>query len=464
MRLGLGLGPGSDAMSGGGAAPPPVTDRYISPTGNDTNSGTSEGDAWASFVPLVTAADALPNAGTLSCRVLAGTYVDKGIGNIGTSVNVGCYVTVYFDPGCIFTGPTGVDRSFVNVTGAAAWTLELIARGWDTKSLDNIEAGQTTTIQTYDTGTGNGLGMDSSGGAKLIARGFLSTGNVDGWSCHNSNSNADLYKCVMKSCSKSAASHVSTGGILRHFDCRFKGNPGGSTLGVVMETTANSANSTYTRCEFVPTGTVSTERNIDPRGATFNDCRIGTDAIAATLVGSAQIGNFNDCYLNATWDQNRAVNMTRCYGRATIRQRNTADVTVLDHCCFVAAFTGATAGQNSLIYRNFDPGSAGNLQIRSSIISGYTTGIGQAYTATDAGYWAASGSDAENCCFYNNTTNVDADILAAAPGSIISPLNTNPLLVLGTGYDQAAYCIAPGSPCFGAGVGGSNIGFAAGDI
>jgi hypothetical protein len=421
-------------------------DRYISTTGNDGNDGLTLGTAWLTYAPLKTLMQAANDNTSISCRVVAGAYADAGPGDIGVNINAGCHLSVYVDAGTVYTGPTGVDRSWINVTGNA-WTMEVVGLGG------------TFTIQTYDTGTGNGLGMDSAGGATLIARDVLVQGCIDGVSLHGTNSNAQIYNCVFKSNSKSAAAHVNTGGSFYASGCEFWGNPGGATLGIYFETTANSVNTLLEDCWFVPVGTVSTERNCDFRGATLRRCRVGTTTIAATLVGSADVNLMEDTYLNASWDMNRPVAMTRCYGRAQVRQRNNAVGSTFDNCAFVDSPTGAAV--DGFIWANFDPTSAANIQITNSIINGFLVAIGSGYNATYAGYWAASGSAVTNCCLFNNGTNVDADIEAADPGSIVSPLTSNPQIGAANDYEQASYGYAAGSPCIGAGTGGSNIGFAA---
>lgn len=445
------------AAEGGGAAPPapPVTDYYIGPSGNDTAAGTSEGAAWASFAPLITVMQAAADDTLVSCRVLEGTYADKGPGTIGTSINNGCALTVYIDADTIFTGPTGVDRSWINVTGNL-WTMEI------KPSIDPGQNVQTWTIQTYDTGTGNGIGMDSAGGATLTVRNVLVQGCVDGWSCHGTNPQSYVYDSVFKSCSKSAASHVHTAGTMQAARCEFWGNSGGSSLGIYFETTAASANTDLDTCKFIPTGTVSTECNCDFRGATLTNCQLGTTTLPLNLVGSAETNLINDSYMNAFWDMNRAVTLTRCYGLASPRMRNSANTSTLSHCAFTGPATGKTSGAP---FRNFDPGSSAQWLAIDTVLRGYTTAVGQGYGVADAAYWLAADCAVTNCCLFGNTTNVDADIVTADPTSITNTVTSDPQMGSYAGsYVQVDYAVSAAGPCAGAGTGGSNIGFTSTDI
>lgn len=445
------------AAASGGAPQPPLTDYYIGPSGNDTNSGTSEGDAWATFAPLKTAAQAAADDAEITCRVLAGTYDDKGVGSIGANINNGVYLTVYIDEGAVFDGPAGVDRSFIDVTqGAGAdWTIEL------RPSIDPGPNVQTWTSQGYDTGTGNGVGMNvTANTAHLIVRNVLSQGNIDGWSCHGANPHCHVYDSVFKSCSKSAASHVHTAGTMLATRCEFWGNPGGSTLGIYFETTTASTNTLLEDCKFIPTGTVTTEINCDFRGATLRNCQIGTLTVKCTLVGSAQTNIIEDSYINAAWDQNRAVNLLRCYGKAQIRMRNTAIPSVVDHCVWVDSPTGAAI--DGFLWANFDPTSMGQLTIQNSVIRGFSaTAIGNGFTATYGGYWTAASCALNNNDLFGNGTNIDADITTG----IAANITTDPQMpgAFNT-VVQADYVVGAAGPCVGAGTAGSNIGFTAADI
>jgi hypothetical protein len=436
----------------------PAVDFFISPTGNNANSGTSSGDAWADFTPVKTAAQAAGDGATISVRVLNGTYANKGPGSIGANINNSVTLNIYMDSGVLFTGPTGVDASWIDVTqgAGASWTINL------QPYIDPGPNIQTWTIQGYDTGTGNGIGMNvTSNTAILNVYNLLSQGNVDGWSCHGVNPQANIYDSVFKSCSKSAASHVHTAGTMKATRCEFWGNPGGSTLGIYFETVnAASLNTVLTNCKFIPTGTVTTEINCDFLSATLQDCQIGTTTVKCTLVGSTGTNNITDSYINAAWDQNRAVNMLRCYGKAQIRMRNTAVPTVVDHCVFVDSPTGAAV--DGFLWANFDPGSMGQLTLSNTVFRGFSaTAIGNGFTATYGGYWTTSSCALTNNDLFGNGTNIDADITTGVSGNITTdpqmpgPFNT---------VVQADYVVGAAGPCIGAGTAGSNIGFAATDI
>lgn len=431
-----------------GGSSEPVADFYIATDGNDGNPG-SAGSPWLTFAPMITAAQALPDSGEMSVHVRTGTYNNLTI-NIGTNVNTGCSIYVSVAEGTVFDGPAGVDASFINVAGSTAYTFEIEALGTG------------ATVQGYDTGTGNAFGMDSSGGATLIARNFLVQDCVDGWSLHGTNSNSQIYDMLIRNCSKSCVANVNTGGTYSATDCRFEAKAGGAVLGMISETTNNSTNATYTRCEFIPAGTALTERNIDGWNARFVDCTLGTTTACVNFVGSSGTMRIEDSYINAFWDQNRPVNMLRCFGKATMRMRNSAVTSTIDHCVFVDCATGQT---DAFLFRNFDPTSMANAQLLNSVFRGYVTAIGSGYGAADATYWANSGSVLTSCCTFGNTTNVDADIIAADPGSITGQVTTDPQMP-GTFNTtvQADYVVGPTGPCIGTGTGGSNIGFAASDI
>lgn len=436
-----------------GGSSEPVADFYISTTGNDGNDGSSA-SPWLTFDPLIAFMNTVAPAQAVTAYVRSGTYEDTNLIFDSSITAAGCSLTITIADGTIFSGPTGVDRSWVNIGGSVNWTLEVLG-----------ESGglvPTWTIEGYDTGTGNGLGMDSAGGATLIARNVLSQGNVDGVSLHNSNSNCEVYNSVFKSCSKSAGSHVSSGGSFYAENCEFWGNPGGSTLGIYFETTNNSSNTELVNCKFIPTGSVGTERNCDFRGATLRGCQIGTETLPINLVGSAQTTIIEDSYMNAFWDMNRPVSLLRCFGLASLRMRNSATPSVVSHCAFTGPATGQVSG---FPYRNFDPGSSAQVTFINTVLRGYTTAHGQAYTAPDAAYWLAANCESTNCCLFGNTTNVDADIVSADPGSITNTVTADPLMGSFAGsMVQANYAVSASGPCAGTGTAGSNIGFTTADI
>lgn len=420
-----------------------------SATGNDGNSGTSAAAAWASMAPLRTAIDALPDNGALTAYV-SGTFLDDHL-RLGAGVNTGVYARITIAAGTIFNATPGVDQSFTDSTGGP-WTMELIGQG----------SGETRPkIRVGDTGTGNGFGVTSNGGAKLIYRNMIVENCIDGASLHGSLAYGEVYDCTFRNNSKSAFAHVHTGGSFKAYRCSFEGKAA-AVIGVGSETTATSANSLYQDCSFIPA--TSGDACIFLQ-ATVRRCKVGTLTARVGTTGSNQPwGDANgpaivqDSFVHACWDQNSPVTMTGCYGRATMRMRNSAVASSLTGCVFV---DGADGLADSLLWRNFDPGSAAQITVRNSVLSGFAVGLGSGYGAADATYFSASGSRADYLCLFGNTTDIDADLVALGTPFVANNITSNPLLGPCNTTVKNDWAIGPTSPCIGAGLAGADIGFQA---
>lgn len=429
---------------------PLAFDRYVDPgIGSDSNNGLTDATPWATLAPLRTAISGQSGGATLRALV-------KGTANagdhlvLGSGIPAGVLAQVTLDVGSSFPGVNGVDASFTDCTGLA-WTLELIGRG----------SGETRPkISGWNTGTGNGLGVTSNGGTKLVASNVISENNVDGISLHGSNAVGDISDSTLRGNSKSAFAHVHTGGSYTSRRNRYEGGVG-ATLGIGAETTPTSANSLYQDDVFVP--------NVAGQAITFKQahlvrCILGTPTLwLATTGGAAPFGDasgataLDDCFLHVVWDQNSPANMTECYGITNIRMRNLAVSSTLNRCCFKGL-----AASDPFLYAGFDSGSAATLILRNSIISGYgNPAIGNGYTATYAGYFSASNSRVESNCLFGNAANLDADLTALGSPWIAGNITSNPLLGSRATTSKSDWGTVPGSPCWGAGIGGVDIGFRA---
>lgn len=416
-------------------------------TGNDGNAGTSAAP-FATLAPLITAINALPDNGRLTAHVAAGTYTDQLL-NVGASVNAGVYAAITFADGVVMQGTSGVDQSWLDVAGATAYTLELIGLG---------AAGLRVT--GFDTGSGNGLGVSSLGGALLISRNVHVDNCVDGVSLHFSNSNIRMYDCSFEQCSKAAAAHVHTGGSIYATRTIFKGQIG-ALNGVITETTSGavSANSVYEDCDFIPANAGQT---CSFGQATLRSCRIGSLTVRAGNT-SSMWGNSNgptileDCYIHAAWDISTPVDMTRCYGRMSRRMRPGSYSSIFRNCVFVDGAAGATA-DSSLFNDNSFTGSAKTEDI-DCIYTSMAVAFGSGYTATQAGYFSAAASRLTYGLFYANSTDIDADVLALGSPYVANNITgQNPLLGPCNSYAANDYKVQAGSPTLGAGSGGGDIG------
>jgi hypothetical protein len=430
-------------------------DYFIAATGNDANDGRTAATAWASLSPLVTAMNALPDNGRLRAHVGPGTYMNTSGSNcllIGGSINTGVAVIVDCEPGVVFSGVSGVNSSFLDVAGSLPYTFDL-------NGLGSVKGASMPRITGFDTGTGNGLGMASTGGATMTVRNFRVDGCVDGVSLHSSNSIGVVEDCVFENNSKSAFAHVHTGGAFTARRCDFTAKSA-AIVGIGAETTSGSisANSLYEDCTFVP---ASAGQAIAFGQATLRRCQIGTltlRAAGSTIWGTAfGPAIVTDSYVHASWDIREPVEMTRCYGRMTRRMRGGSIRSTFTNCVFADGASGATA-DSSFLNDNAFTDSAPISDINCVYVN-MAVGYGSGFAATQAGYYSADDSRLTYGLFYNNTSDIDADLVALGSPYVANNITgQNPLIGSCNTYLANDYKVAAGSPALGAGSGGADIG------
>ena len=303
--------------------------------------------------------------------------------------------------------------------------------------------------------------MTSNAGGKLIFRNIIVQNCIDGASLHGSNAIGEAYDCIFRNCIKAAVTHVHTGGSFKAYRCSFEGRSS-AIIGIGRETTTASANSLYEDCTFTP---AVNGQEMTFLQATVRRCVVGTLALRVGSTGVLPWGNASgattveDSFVHAIWDQNNPVNMTGCYGRMTIRARNLAVSSAITNCVFVDSAAGA--GADSLYWGNFDPGSFATLVLKNSVVTGFATALGSNFGPTDATYFQNAGSQCSYLCFNNNTVNVQSDLAALGPPYIANNIVANPLLGPCNTTSKADWGTLAGSPCWGAGEGGADIGFRA---
>jgi hypothetical protein len=421
----------------------PVTIHHVNAaTGNDSNAGTSSAAAWLTLAPLRSLIAGLANGQTVRV-LLIGTFVNQHLVVTNTALGTGQSATVIIDfaPDSSLTWTAGTDQSAIEPAAATA--------GANLRVEVNGETGTRTTISGFNVGAGNALSTGPSG--TLIARWIRANDCVDGVSAHFSSS-IETYDCLFENCTKSAFAHVNTAGIVRHTRDIFRGRASAVIgVGAITDTRANAYY--FTDCSFEP---LANDQQTTFAAAQLTRCKVGTLTVRCFLNNSAGVRPIlTDCFVNLWIDGDRTATLTRCYGKLSVRMRPGGDITIEK-----GVFNGPATGQSSgLLFANFNAGGMGKLTVTDTILTGYTTAIGEGFSATYAGYYTASASSVTGMWGFSNTTNVHTSLVSA--GAAVSVAGTTNPQLAGSANTlvQADYATGAASPCRSAGAGGSDIGF-----
>jgi hypothetical protein len=415
---------------------------WVSPTGNDANAGTSEGAAWKSLSKAASVVYGASSASPIVVRVKAGTYntsLDYFDVTTAASVSNPGLIMVH-EPGCIMDGTAAVaavNRNGYEFSTGANWPVTIYGNGLLIRNYAN------------SFGSANGVG---NRGSNICDVYDVTVDNCDDGLSGHSNSILRAYDCTFRNCVKSAYAHVDNTETY-HYRCRFEGRSA-SIIGIGTNQSTKSAY--FEGCLFIP---ATSGQVVGFRNSIAVQCQIGTTTLR---VGGTESNNFvaTDCFINFARDTNQVMNFQRCYGFASFRQRNGGSLT-MENC----VITGPATGLTNIFYSNFNPGSGSPHIIRNNIFETATAAAFMSYDATNAGYLVAAGSQ-----FWNNVLGgsaaFDADLIAADTlGTVIqNNVTADPLIGAGNTLNPADYGYAAGSPAIGTGVGGTNSGFAVGEV
>jgi hypothetical protein len=424
--------------------PPLVGDRYISPTGSDSNDGLTRGTAWATVTPLNTWLATL-NAGNFRAVVMAGTYTATA-GFVFTRNVAELNVTLEFEEGVTYnsSAATSTLASGFDIGNNPLSTLTVNLRG--------------ATFLGAPFGSANGIGTNN--GLNAVFNGLSSTGQKasfsgydDGVSFHGTGIGVDTVQvndCTFSNCTKSAYAHVSasTGRFRR---CDFTAVAGAS-LGVGRD--ESSGQTRYEDCRFFP---ATSGQEVGMRNAELIRCQIGSLSVNASLLGASTGSNalsstLTDCYLNARTRTRSIANstFTRCYGPLFIETQEQPSVPqpgLLEKCVF--------SGSVSLAQRLVDGVSP--YTVRDCVIFNMSQ-IGASFNATnDTNFLAAP-------CLFEFNAIFGTTIRTQIASAVVNTVTADPLVGSRATTNQADWAVAANSPCVGAGKTGGNIGFTLADI
>lgn len=432
-----GRGPGHMSRSMGGFIP----NYYISPTGSDAADGLTLATAWQSLNKFT--ASLIATGQTKRVLVKAGTY-DKATDQfvVALTTQTGTTTIVQFEPGCIIDG--------------TAFTLGT-QNGVSFRS--DIPSDRTNNFFAYGNGcivrdvtTADGNGLDGSGGGFARFYDFTVTNCRDGISIHETQE-AEFHRINASDCLKWAAAHVGSS-VTRHYGCTFLDANNTATLGGLVA--FDSTNATHAEnCTFLPgtTSAAATLRMTGP-GSTFTRCQIGTTTRLIEFQpynsGTATItDSFVNIYSDGLYGP---ATLNRAFGKFSFRTGpDAAGSITMDNC----SISGPATGKTAVFYNNYTPASSVPLYISDSV---FETASFMDVDATNAGYLVAAGSTFRNNCTFGST--YDADLVSAG-ATITGTVTTDPLIGAANTLLMADYAYATGSPCIGAGQGGTNIGFSA---
>jgi hypothetical protein len=419
-----------------------LTPNYVidAATGNDSNDGTSEGAAWKTLSKIT---NSILSAGkTTVVRIKSGTYSDALDRVIVANGALDSRLFLVFEPGCVMNGTAANALASTNgfeFNGTVRFFTTIYGNGLQVNSYKDA-AGPTSP---------NGVGNRDS--HVLECYDVYVDDCEDGFSSHGS-ATMRLYDCTAGNCTKAAYAHVDSC-IVEAYRCTFTGRTGVTDIVI----SAALVTISLTDCKIIP---ATTGQTFDARRTTLTRCQVGTTILRVLISALTQSGTFTDCFVHAQFQANSLLSFSRCYGFMSVRQRNGGSVTV-ENC----VITGPASGFAAVFYSDFNPGSGSPHIIRDNIFETATAAAFMSYDATNAGYVVAAGSQ-----FWNNVLGgsaaFDADLIAADTGGTViqNNITADPLIGAGNTLDPDDYGYGAGSPAIGAGVGGSNSGFAVGEV
>jgi hypothetical protein len=418
-----------------------VPDYWIDAAGgNDSNAGTSEGAAWKSLKKAADTVYGVSKAGQVVVRVKTGTYatVDDWFEITTASAVSNGGLTLVFEPGCVMDGTTAVasvNRNGFEFSTGADWPVYVYGNG--------------LTVQNYANSFGSPNGIGNRGGNVLRVYDIDVDNCDDGLSAHG-NATIYAYRCNFANCVKSAYAHIETSRTY-HYQCTFT-ERASSTLGVGSNQSSNTAY--FEDCKLIPAATPAA---IGVGNSNFVRCWIGTATVSISLAGvsSAGASTYTDCFISVSRDVNQPMIFTRCYGRASFRQRNGGSLTMRN--CVISS---PASGLTNIFYSNFNPGSGSPHIIENNIFETASAGAFMSYDATNSGHVVAAGSRWHNNVLSGSAA-FDADLIAADTGGTVLVGNVTGDALIGAANttNPADYGYEAGSPAIGAGIGGVNCGF-----
>lgn len=401
--------------------------------GNDSNTG-SETSPWKTL-SKITGISLVVNA-TVRVLIKQGTYntaLDYVLKTIG---GLNSHLYLIFEPNCIMDG---------TAANALAATNGFEFETSDANSYSTTIYGNGLQINNYNEPTAlspNGVG--NRGFHKIYVYNVSCNACGDGFSSHD-DAQMFVYDSSSSNSEKGEFLHVDRAYVEHHrciFNCR-TGNNGAGTAGPTIK---------MFDCIINPPASATTIL----LGATLERCRVGSLTQRWQLLG----GTYTDCYINAYVDGNSAASFTRCYGRLSLRVRS-AGGTVVQNCVITAPATGQTA----VVFFNFDGGTNTFLNLRNNIFETSTALTFMDITPQAANYLVGAASRFINNVLSPNAA-FDPDLIAADTGGTVVVANVSADALIGAGntLNPNDYGYASGSPAIGAGTGGTNSGFAIGEV
>jgi hypothetical protein len=420
-------------------------DYYIDATsGSDSNSGLTEGAAWATLnkiqnIPLATGE-------TKRVRVKTGTYdtLTDGFATIYNDIT-DAKLEIAFEPDCIMDGTVhganAYNPIYVGPSGTGVYTVEIFGNG--------------LTIQNYNGTTGgtpNGLGYGAS--ATLIAHDVTIDNCTDGISGHDS-AVGYFYDCTVLDQGKSLIAQVQSS-VGYFYRCRIEGAKGS---GPWLQT--RFGRNEFYDCVFLP----DAAGELEVENALFKRCQIGaldaSTSVTVALSGANFVSVvFEDSFVNLDMRLKQAYEFRRCFGlfsgEIADNDGSLGGSFTMKNCVFAGPATGAS--QN--FYSSGDDGGSTTLSVSNNIFAG--AGTFMAVDATNAGYIVAAGST-----FHNNVLTdskvYDADLVSADTGGTVieGTITSDPNIGAANTLLMAGYAFALPSSASEAGADGGNVGFAA---
>lgn len=449
MKLGSGFFGLCRRIAASGSAPD-AYDYYIDDAlGNDSNDGSS-GSPWQSLSKVQDIA--LGAGATVDVLVKAGTYdktTDYVIRNAaGGQPGAGSTLNITFETGCVMDGAAASASAETNgfeIDGSNAWTCNVTGNGLIVQHYNRTSGGVSP----------NGVGC--RGSVTVNVSDVRTTDCVDGFSAHET-STLNLTDCEADACIKAPFIHVGSATVTA-LRSRFTEVSGGGTAEMDICDTTFTGTITCTQCEFIPDGTSSRFR---AGGGVFNRCELGTTTSGLNLQWTSGQGvpSITDSFVNIYVDGSYSVTALRCFGLWTSRIRP-GGVHDVQHC----VFSGAGAGQASILLGTTNLSGCQTLVFNNNVLETASATACSNISATVAGYMNTATAQTRYNCLSGSAT-YDADWISADSGGTgrTGTISADALIGAANTLAMSDYAYAGGSPCIGAGSGGSNIGFGASDV